>query len=452
MSAQAQPLRPEVLPAEDWTFPTPVEHALPNGLRALVLDVPGQYVVSVRLTLPLPLRAEPVAKEGVAWIMARLLDEGTEQHHQRELSEMLERRGIAIGAGMSEGALGVDLDVPQRFLGEALELMTEIVSAPAFAESEVSRAVRTRLQDIEQERASAAHRAMREYAATYYDPATRASRPGAGSAATVSSITREDVVAFHSEHVHPHGGTVVVAGDLTDVDVTPLLERTLGSWVTDGPAQAWTREPAPRADDAARVVLVDRPGSVQSELIVATSGPDRRATDWPAFPVLGYLVGGAPNARIDAVLREEKGYTYGIRSGFRPRQVGGTFLVTGSVRADATVDSLRLLDEILRGVGEGVTEDEARAGIDFMTLTAPGRYDTADALADELSHLAADELPLTFTSDTVAAMRRLTPADLDAAWREHVGREWTIVVVGDASAYRDEVETLGLGPVTVVPA
>ena len=138
MSAQAQPLRPEVLPAEDWTFPTPVEHALPNGLRALVLDVPGQYVVSVRLTLPLPLRADPVAKEGVAWIMARLLDEGTEQHHQRELSEMLERRGIAIGAGMSEGALGVDLDVPQRFLGEALGLMTEIVSTPVFAEPEVA--------------------------------------------------------------------------------------------------------------------------------------------------------------------------------------------------------------------------------------------------------------------------------------------------------------------------
>ena len=141
MTTQAQPLRPEVLPAEAWTFPTPTERTLPNGLRALVLDVPGQYVISVRLTLPLPLRAEPLDKEGVAWIMARLLDEGTEQHDQRELSEMLERRGIAIGAGMSEGAFGVDLDVPQRWLGEALELMTEIVSTPAFADAEVARAV-----------------------------------------------------------------------------------------------------------------------------------------------------------------------------------------------------------------------------------------------------------------------------------------------------------------------
>lgn len=99
-----------------------------------------------------------------------------------------------------------------------------------------------------------------------------------------------------------------------------------------------------------------------------------------------------------------------------------------------------------------MTPVEATSGVDFMTLTAPGRYATADALADELAHLAADGLPLTFTSDTVAAMRRLTPEDLDAAWREDVGTDWTVVVVGDASAYRDEVEALGIGPVSVVPA
>lgn len=447
-----QPERPQVRPAGEWTFPTPAERTLPNGMRALVLDVPGQYVVSVRVTLPLPLRAERRDVEGVAWIMAGLLDEGTQQHDQRELSELLERRGIAVGAGMSEAALGVDLDVPAGQLAEALDLMTEMISEPAFAEAEVSRAVRTRLQDIEQERASAGVRALKELSRTYYDPSARASRPGAGTTETVAAITRDDVVAYHREHVRPEGGTVVVAGDLTGVDVDALLDGSVGAWRPDGATRTWDRVRAPRAKDAARVVLVDRPGSVQSELIIATSGPDRRVDGWAAFPVLGWLVGGAPNARIDAVLREEKGYTYGVRSGFRPRQVDGTFVVSGSVRADATVDSLRLLDEILRGVGDGVTQAEATAGVDFMTLTAPGRYDTADALADELAHLASDGLPLTFTSDTVAAMRRLTPDDLDAAWREHVGREWTIIVVGDASLYRDEVEGLGLGPVSVVPA
>lgn len=444
--------RPEVAAPGEWAFPEPREVELPNGIRALVHDVPGQYVISVRVTVPAALRHEPREVEGVAWIMARLLDEGTSTHGQRELSELLERRGIALGAGMSEAALGVDLDVPQRFLPEALELLTECLSEPTFEEGEVTRVVRTRLAEIEQERASAVRRAFKEWAASYYDRDTRASRPASGSAETVAAIRREHVVDYHATHVHPEGSTVVVAGDLTGIDVDALLGETIGAWETAGRAVSTDRAPAPRADDAARVVLVDRPGSVQSEILIGGPGPDRRVdSGWAPFPVLAWVVGGAPNARIDQVLREDKGYTYGIRAGFRPRQVGSAFTVSGSVRADSTVDSLRLLSQILTGVGEGFTEAETRAGVDFMTLTAPGRYDTADAIADETSGLAGDNLPLSFTSDMIAAMRRLTAADLDAAWRDHVRPEWTIVVVGDAALYRDEVEELGLGPVTVVP-
>lgn len=451
MSSPIAP-RPEVAAPGEWAFPQPHELTLPNGIEGLVHDVPGQYVISVRVTVPVALRNEPRETEGVAWVMARLLDEGTRSHTQRELSELLERRGIAIGAGMKEASLGLDLDVPQRFLGEALALLTECLSEPAFEEAEVSRIVRTRLAEIEQERASAGRRAFKEWAATYYDSAVRASRPAAGTPETVSAITREDVVSFHAEHVHPEGATVVVAGDLTGVDVEALLADSLGAWRTSGRTEPVEQVPAPRAADAARVVLVDRPGSVQSEILIGAPGPDRRVPrGWAAFPVLGWVLGGAPNARIDQVLREEKGYTYGIRSGFRPRQVGSAFTVVGSVRADSTVDSLRLLQEILAGAAEGFTEEETRAGVDFMTLTAPGRYDTADAIADETAGLAGDELPLTFTSDTIAAMRRLTAADLDAAWREEVLPEWTVVVVGDASLYREGVEQLDLGPVTVVP-
>lgn len=449
-STPVQP-RPEVTPPGEWSFPQPRELVLPNGIRALVHDVPGQYVVSVRVTVPVALRHEPPAVEGVAWIMARLLDEGTRTHEQRELSELLERRGVAIGAGMSEASLGMDMDVPQRNLEAALELLTECLSEPVFAETEVARLTRTRLAEIEQERASAGRRALKEWAKTYYDASSRASRPGSGTPETVAAITRQDVVDFHAQHVHPEGATVVIAGDLTGVDVDALLAGSLGAWTTSGRTASVEPAPAPRAADAARVVLVDRPGSVQSEILIGSPGPDRRVdSGWAPFPILGYVIGGAPNARIDEVLREDKGYTYGIRAGFRPRQIGSAFTVSGSVRADSTVDSLRLLTQILGEVGSGLTEQETRAGVDFMTLTAPGRYDTADAIADETSGLAGDNLPLTFTSDVITAMRELTPADLDAAWREHVSQERTIIVVGDASLYRDEVEALGLGPVTVV--
>ena len=163
------------------------------------------------------------------------------------------------------------------------------------------------------------------------------------------------------------------------------------------------------------------------------------------------MVGGSPNARVDAVLREEKGYTYGIRSVFRPRSSGGLFLTSGSVRADATVESVKLLLEILASGREGFEAEEVRSGVDFVSKTAPGRYATADAVADEAATMALEGLTTEFTTRNLEQMRELQPSELREAYRRWVLGEWTVVVVGDASAYADAIGELGLGDVTVVP-
>jgi predicted Zn-dependent peptidase len=445
--------RPEVTPPGPWEFATPDEHRLDNGLRLLTYDIPGQYVISVRTVVPFPLSAEPREAEGVAAIMARMLDEGTAEYTSEEFAELLERKGIALGAGVNDAGLAVDLDVPKGNLEEALDLLRQVLADPVFPQPELDRHLRTRLAEIEQERALGPQRAARELIATIFDPSDRGSRPTAGAADTVQAITREHLAAFHAERVGPLGATVVIAGDLAGLDVAALAGRTLGAWQGDRQVEPGPPEAPVWAPDRARVVLVDRPGAVQSELLVAVPGPDRRTDGgWAAYPVLGFVVGGAPNARVDAVLREEKGYTYGIRSAFRPRRVGGLFITSGSVRADSTVDSVRLLLEILDQARDGFGDEEVRAGVDFISKTAPGRYATADAVADEASMLALEGLTTQFTTDNLEAMRSLTPEQLAEAWRRWVTGEWTVVVVGDASTYADAIRELGVGPVSVVPA
>jgi predicted Zn-dependent peptidase len=447
------PARPAVQPPVHWEFAVPDEHVLDNGIRVLAYDIPGQYVVSVRTAVPFPLSAEPREVEGVATIMARMLDEGTQEHSAEEFAELLERHGIALGAAVNEAGLSVDLDVPKRRLPDALGLLRKALAEPAFPQKELERHVRTRLAEIEQERALGPQRAAREFIVIAFDPGDRASRPTAGTAETVRAVTREALTAFHAARLGPVGTTVVVAGDLADLDVPTLVGELLGSWAN--PGQVTPEEPvAPAfAADRVRVVVVDRPGAVQSDLMVGCPGPDRRVEGgWAAYPVLGFVVGGSPNARVDAVLREEKGYTYGIRSMFRPRRVGGLFLTSGSVRADATVESVRLLLEILGGVGDGLGEDEVRAGVDFISKTAPGRFATADAVADEAASLALEGLTTEFTTRTLDAMRALGADDLVSAWRTWVTGEWTVVVVGDASRCADGLRELGVGRVDVVPA
>lgn len=453
--------RPVVVEPRPWSFPEAERRTLSNGLTVVTYDVPGQYVLSIRIGLPVPLRDEPRDKEGVATITARTLDEGTARFTSAEFARMLERKGVSFGAGMSDSGMSLDLDVVKSNIEPALELLRQILCEPVFPEAEVARHVRTRLAEIDQERATPANRAGLEFVATYYDRDDRASRPTGGSRATVSAITRDDVVAFHREQVVAHGATLVLAGDLDGLDAFALLESALGGWPSgeDGRATHLST-PAAVAADRARVVLVDRPGSVQSEILIGCPGPDRSAEGgWAPYPVIGFMLGGSPNARVDAVLREEKGYTYGIRSSFRPRRSGGLFMTSGSVRAETTVESLRLLVDILGSGADGFSDKEVRSGVDFIGKTAPGRYATADAIADEAEMMALDGRTTEFTTANLRDLATVDVARVTEAWARFaagagLGTDsggWTIIVVGDAASYRAEVEGLDLGQVTVVP-
>ncbi len=462
MSTDAEPVvaRPVVAPPERWDFPPAATHDLANGIRLICYDVPGQYVVSVRVGVPVSVTDEPADREGVATIMARTLDEGTANHTAEEFARLLERKGVSVGAGMSEAGLSIDLDVVKGNLAVALDLLRQMVTEPVFPAAEVARHVRTRLAEIEQERSVASARAGLELLRTFYDPADRSSRPTAGTRATVARITREDVAAFQARHVAAAGVTVAIAGDFHGVDVPVLVEQSLGGWA-HGPVDRprHLRRRAALAPDRARIVLVDRKGSVQTEVIIGAPGPDRSVEGgWAPYPVAGFVIGGSPNARVDAVLREEKGYTYGIRSGFRPRSAGGLFLTSGSVRADSTAESLRLLVEILGGAREGFTDKEIRSGVDFIGKTAPGRYATADAIADEAISMALDGRTTEFTTANLHDLASVDAPRADAAWSSFLDTAgigegvdgWTVVLVGDAATLSAPIEALGLGPVTVV--
>ena len=436
--------RPAVQPAEPYTFPEAERRTLPNGLEVVVYDVPGQYVHSVRVSLPLPLAREPRDKEGIATIMARTLDEGTANYTSSEFALLLERKGVALGAGASEAGVSVDVDVAKRHLEYALDLLRQTLTEPSFPAAEVARHVKQRLAEIEQERSVAAQRGAIELIATFFDPAERSSRPTAGTRDTVAAITRDDVAGFHAREVSPVGATLILAGDLDGIDAFAAIQTALGGWTAP---QGWEAPPEPvaarTAADRGRVVMVDRPGSVQTELVVATPGPDRRVDGgWSPYPVLGFVLGGSPNARVDAVLREEKGYTYGIRSAFRPRRRGGLFLTSGSVRGDVTVEALDILLTILDGARQGFTDTETKQGVDYIAMTAASRYATADAIADEAAGLAFEGLTTEFTTATLRDLALVDALRLSDAYRRFADGAWTVIVVGDAAAHADGIRAL----------
>jgi zinc protease len=446
------PPRPAVADPAPWLFPEPDRRRLRNGADVQLFDLPGQHVLAVRVGLPAPLAAEPPGAEGIGLVMSRCLDEGTTRRNGEEMAEALERHGVALGAGVGERGLLVDLDVTGRHLRPALELLHECLAEPTFPDEEVRRQQRTRLAEIAHEHADAGARAAVQFAAAHYAPDDRAHLPSGGTAGSVAALSAERVRDYHRHALRPDGARVVVAGHLgRQEDVLSVLEETLGTWRVDRSDPLPPRTAGMRADGGSRVVFVHRPGSVQTEVYAGRSGPDRRDPHgWGAYQVLSMVLGGSPQARVDRVLREERGFTYGFSAGFRPRARGGLFLAAGAVRADATAAAVRDLMDVLSLRGADLTEEEIRQAGRFLARTAPGRYATADVVAAEAMGLAMDGLGTDFVTTTIEQVSTLGPARAAAAWDAWSEEPWTIVLVGDAERYAADVEALDLGEFRVV--
>lgn len=296
--------RPQAGEAKPWAFPAPERGSLDNGLTVLRCHRPGQQVVAVEVILDAPLDAEPEGLDGVATIMARAFSEGTDKHSAEEFAAELERCGATLDAHADHPGVRLSLEVPASRLAKGLGLVADALRAPAFADSEIERLVRNRLDEIPHELANPSRRAAKELSKELFPASARMSRPRQGTEETVERIDSAAVRGFYEKHVRPATATAVVVGDLTGVDLDALLADTLGAWTG---SQAQPRPVPPVvADDTGRVVIVDRPGAVQTQLLIGRTGPDRHDRVWPAQVLGTYCLGGTLTSRLDRVLREEK--------------------------------------------------------------------------------------------------------------------------------------------------
>ncbi|MCF2526393.1 M16 family metallopeptidase [Yinghuangia soli] len=442
--------RPGAGPEKPWTFPAPERGKLANGLSVLRVHRPGQRVVAVELLLDAPLDAEPEGIDGVATIMSRAFSEGTDTMDAETFAAELERCGATMDAGADHAGVQIALDVPASRLERALGLMADAVRAPAFPADEVDRLVRQRLDEIVHELASPARRAAIALYGELFDSAARISRPRAGTSESVARVDRASVVDFFTAHVRPATSTVVVVGDLDGVDLDGILERTLGRWTgSDAPP---TEVVPAVADDTARVVIVNRPGSVQTQVLAGRLGPDRHAAVWPALSIGTYCLGGTLTSRLDRVLREEKGYTYGIRALNQSLRSGALLAITGSVDTESTGPAMSDLVQVLTTLAaEGLEDDERDAAVQNLVGVAPLKYQTSRAVADSLADVVAQRLPDDYLPGLYARLGAVATGDASAAAVAGFDpAHLVIVLVGDAGRIREPLEQLGLGPVTVV--
>jgi zinc protease len=440
---------PAVAPPRPWGFPAAATTSTRAGTPVHLFERPGQHVATVRVTILLPLHTEPRDREGVATMMARTLDEGTELRSANDFAAALERHGAAYGVDVTTDAVHVEISVPVSHLSEAVALLAEAVTRPAFTAEDVGRHVTIRLGEIAQERANAGYRAREAFSASLFDSSVRRSRPTGGTPETVRELTNADVAAFYRRNMGPQRAQIVFAGDPGGQDVAAVIDGAFGDWSAEaGPVEP-TPEPLFVTGD--RIVVVNRPGSVQTQLMIGCPGPDRRSPDWGAAAVASHVVGGSISSRVDRVLREEKGYTYGTRSAFAAPSRGGVFSLSGAVRTEVTSAAVGAAVRIMLGARDGLTEQEVAEAKDNLVRTAPLRYEQADSIAQQVGSNIACGVPLDFADSYLAQIAATTAESASAAYRAYVGASGLLVVaVGEAGVITEELRGLDLGEVSVL--
>jgi predicted Zn-dependent peptidase len=435
----------------EYRFPAFQRQKLVNGMTLIAVDLPGRPLLTAQLILEGGAGAEPTELAGVTALTARALSEGTARRSAVELIEAAERLGSELHAESGWETLVASVEVPRSRFAPALALLAEMVLQPSFPEEEITRLREERLNDLMQAMADPRRRAERAFAGVLYSASSPYSRAIGGTEETVARITRDAVVERHRAVLSPKEATLIVAGALEGLDVAAIAQEQLGDWsaVTTPPSR--TRLVDTANESGPRVVLVDRPGATQTQVRVGHVGLPRRIPDFHAVSVMSSILGGLFNSRLQRLLREERGYTYGIGAGFEFRRSAGPFAVRTAVQTDVTIPALQdILGELRRIRAALVDEDELRDARDYLIGVFPLRFESPGQVVAAIAGVVAFGLPDDELDRYRSAIAAVTVEDVQAASRHVRPDELSIVLVADASVVAQQLRDAGLGAPEIV--
>ena len=451
MTSTINPMRPPAGIPRPYRFPSFTRLQLANGLTVWMVPIAGSTLVNVHLLLDAGAAAEDEPHGGVAALTAQLLVTGTQRLDASAFAEATERLGIEVSSESSWDSARAAFQALPQYLDQGLALLVEMIREPRFDPVEFDRLKAERLAEILQLRAEPGRLADEAFLLHAFAADTPYRRLSAGIPETVEALSREAVVGYHDRHYHPGGSHLVSAGSFDPEAVAASVERHLAAWQGSGPGH---RTIVSHAAGSRRVVIVDRPGSVQSEIRLGHLGIDRYDPRYFSAIVMSTVVGGMFGSRLNRRLREELGYTYGARCGFDPRRSAGLFSAAAAVQTEVTAPAIGELVALLEAARAAPFEDrELTDARNYQVGIFPLRFESTGGIAAAIEPIAVYGLADDFWQTYRDGLEAVGAAEAHAAAVELIRpAELIIVAVGDAGAIRNEVEALDIGPVEVVPA
>jgi predicted Zn-dependent peptidase len=414
-------------------------------------------VISAVLLVPFGTAADPSNRHGLAAFTADLLDEGSGGRSALEISDELARYGADLDVDVGPDSITVALTTLTRFTGPALRLLAEMALAPNLASADVERVRKLRLERLQQLRDHAPAVAERALVRLLYGRHPYG-HLGLGNEGALEATTIDDLRAFHQGAFVPSGATLVVAGDTSPEELADAAAAAFRDWTMPAQTSSVHRDagvqPPPLIPER-RLAVVPRPGAAQSELRIGHVCASRDTPDYHALVLLNMILGGQFVSRVNLNLRQEKGYTYGVRTGFDLRRGLGPFVLQTSVQTEVTAaavrEALRELNDI-RG-RRPITTDELALARASVTRGYPRGFETAQQVARSVAQLALHHLPDSYFEEFVPRVEAVTLDEVTRVAAEYLDpARMVTLAVGDHDRIASTLTPLNLGEPIVVSA
>ncbi len=428
--------------------PVPQSDRLANGLQLLLIERPALPFVSAQLVVNTGSDANPPNKPGLASFTAAMLDEGTDKRSALQIADEVAQLGASLSTtGGGDASYGFVSSLKKNFAA-ALDILADVIRAPAFPAEEVERQRATRIGQLVQQRENASTLAQQIAATALYGPAHPYGYSELGTPASVEAFTRDDMVAFWKQNFVPNNAALVVAGNITMGELKPLVDRLFGGWQRGTPARPALERPV---STDARVVIVDKPGAPQTQLRVVSLGAERRSPDYSTLMVMNRELGGVFSSRINMNLREARGYTYGANSSFSFRRTPGPFAVTGGIRTDVTAPAVIEILKEVRGMRDRpMTPDELQRAKGSIVQSLPATFETSAGTVGGFSDVFTYDLGLDYYQRYARDVASVSAAQAQAVARKYVVPENLVfVAVGDRAQIEPELRKLNLGRIEI---
>ena len=442
---------PGMGPMPDLVLPPVREGSLSNGIRVIHSHREGTPTVEIVMGFDAGSAADQALKPGLQGFTVGLMDDGAGDMTGQEFTLAQEMLGARMYAYSDADTTNFAVSALTRSLDDTVALWADYVRDPAFSQSDLERERTMALSGLQQALVDPDNIAGRVFSSLIYGPDHAYGAPLAGRAEAIASYSREDVKAFHERFIRPDNAVIFAAGDADFDELMAVLEKGFGDWQTPAAPRGETTIAAVAAQTAPRIVLVDKPGAIQSVIRVGQAAPtglDPRNFD---LEVMNGILGGGFTARLNMNLREQKGWTYGAGSNVSEALGPQVFAVSTSVQTDRTADALSEIARELREIsGTRVTTAEElelyRRG---EVLTLPDRFGTNNAMVGYLRHVTRFQRPYDWITTLPDRYSAVTPDTVTQAAAILNPEAMTWVIVGDLSKIEAPVRAAGLGEVEV---